>query len=302
MRIKGVYTPIITPFHADESVDETAYIAVIEQQIQAGVSGLVIGGTTGEYYAMSIDERMHQLRFAAKTVGGRVQMVAGCNTGATRDVIALAQHAKALGYEAIMLSAPPTSLPSQDQLAAHIVACVDEGGLPVILYNYPARAGVEFGFDCLDALADHPGVIAIKESSGDFSRFLALNNRYAGRIQVMCGSDDQAFDYMAWGVNSWLSGPANVLPCQCVVFTETMNRGDFALGRQQFAALWPFMNYLESGQFNAKVKAGMSHLGIAAGTVRRPMTSLAATEMGSYAALLDGVIATFDNASAVTST
>ena len=299
MHIEGVYTPIITPFLADESVAEAAYVDVIEHQIAAGVAGIVVGGTTGEYYAMTMEERSRQFEFARDIIAGRVQIVAGCNTGATRDVIALAQRAAALGYDAVMLSAPPTSLPSQAQLAAHVEACADDGGLPVILYNYPARAGVEFGFESLDALADHPGIVAIKESSGDFSRFLALNDRYRGRIEVMCGSDDQAFDYMAWGVRSWLSGPANVLPRQCVVFTDAMVAGDIALGRCQFAALLPFVQYLESGQFNAKVKAGMSHLGIAAGTVRRPMTPLAADESASYAELLDSVIAAFDEAAAV---
>ena len=162
MHIEGVYTPVVTPFEADESVDEAAFATGIEIQIDSGVAGIVVGGTTGEYYAMSIAERRHQLELAAAIVGRRVQLIAGCNSGATRDVIGLAQHARAHGYDAIMLSPPPTSLPSQPQLAAHVRACASDGGLPVILYNYPARSGVEFGFESLDLLADVRQVIAIK--------------------------------------------------------------------------------------------------------------------------------------------
>jgi 4-hydroxy-tetrahydrodipicolinate synthase len=298
MHIEGVYVPVITPFRADESVDETAFAAAIERQIASGMAGIVVGGTTGEYYAMGIEERTHQLGLAADIIGKRVQLVAGCNTGATRDVIALAQHAKRLGYDAIMLAAPPTSLPSQTQLAAHVRASATEGGLPVILYNYPTRAGVEFGFDCLDLLADVSEVIAIKESSGDFSRFLALKKRYEGRIEVMCGSDDQAFDYMMWGVRSWLAGTANVLPVEHVEFVKTMLRGDINLGRHQYAAMLPFISYVEAGDYNAKVKAGMTHLGVDAGTVRRPLTPLGADEVAAFAAIIDTSVSAFHNAGA----
>jgi 4-hydroxy-tetrahydrodipicolinate synthase len=294
MHIEGVYVPVVTPFNDDESIDEAAFAAAIERLIASGAAGIVVGGTTGEYYAMSIQERTHQLTIAAQLVDRRVQVVAGCNTGATRDVIALAQHARGAGYDAIMLAAPPTSLPSQEQLAAHVRSAALEGGLPVILYNYPARAGVEFGFECLDLLADMPEVIAIKESSGDFSRFLALNARYDGRITVICGTDDQAFDYMMWGVRSWLAGTANVLPAQHVQFVDTILKGDVDLGRRQYTALLPFITYVESGSYNAKVKCGMNHLGAPAGTVRRPMTALPAADAMDFAAIIDRSVRAFD--------
>jgi 4-hydroxy-tetrahydrodipicolinate synthase len=297
MHIEGVYVPVVTPFNDDESIDEAAFAAAIERLIASGAAGIVVGGTTGEYYAMSMQERTHQLTIAAQLVGRRVQMVAGCNTGATRDVIALAQHARSLGYDAIMLAAPPTSLPSQEQLAAHVRAAALEGGVPVILYNYPARAGVEFGFECLDLLAAMPEVVAIKESSGDFSRFLAVNARYDGRITVMCGTDDQAFDYMMWGVRSWLAGTANVLPAQHVGFVNTMLKGDIDLGRRQYSALLPFITYVESGSYNAKVKCGMNHLRAPAGTVRRPMTALPAADAAEFAAIIDRSVRAFDAAS-----
>lgn len=297
MKIEGVYTPVVTPFTDDESIDESAFAAAVEVQIERGVAGIVVGGTTGEYYAMTLEERKRQLAFGAEVVAGRAQLVAGCNTGATRDIIDLARHANELGYDANMLAAPPTSLPSQSQLAAHIRACAVEGGLPVVLYNYPARAGVEFGFECLDAVADMPEIIAIKESSGDFSRFLEIRDRYAGRIEIMCGTDDQAFDYLAWGVRSWLAGPANVFPGESVQFVASMLCGDIDTGRSQLAALLPFIQHLETGNYNAKVKAGMNHRGVVAGTVRRPMTALTSDEASHLGAIVDAGLAAFEAAS-----
>ena len=295
--IEGVYTPIVTPFRADESIDDVAFASALERQLAAGVVGIVVGGTTGEYYAMTFEERRAQLTDAAAIIGERAKLVAGCNTGATRDVVALAQHAREVGYHAIMLSPPPTSLPSQFQLAEHLELAASEGGLPIILYNYPARSGVEIGFECLDRVADHPDIIAIKESSGDFSRFLSLLHRYAGRIEVMCGTDDQAFDYMMWGVRSWLAGPANVFPAEHVRFVDSMLSGDHRHGRDLYAAMLPFIQHLEAGNYNAKVKAGMMHLGLAAGVVRRPMTSLADAEQSDLGAIVDDCLRSLEAAS-----
>lgn len=294
MKIEGVYVPVVTPFHSDESVDETAYAAAIEFLVDGGVAGVVVGGTTGEYYAMSTDERFAQLEFAAKLVDGRAQLIAGCNSGATRDVIAFAKGAKGHGYESVMLSPPPTSLPTQRELAAHVAAVIDEAGLPVILYNFPARSGVEYGFECMDLLADNPAVIAIKESSGDFSRFLALRKRYEGRIEVMCGSDDQAFDYMAWGVRSWLDGPGNGMPREHVEFTKTMLSGDIELGRRQYGALLAWIWQLEQGNYIQKMKASMTHRGVDVGRARRPLLDLSDGDRAELLAALDESITAFE--------
>ncbi|MCU1392196.1 MAG: dapA [Ilumatobacteraceae bacterium] len=285
--IEGVYVPVVTPFRPDESVDEAAFTGAVEFLLDAGVAGVVVGGTTGEYYAMSLEERSAQLELGAKLISGKAQLVAGCNTGATRDVINLAKHAQGHGYEAIMLSPPPTSLPQQHELAAHVEAVHDACGLPIILYNFPARSGVEYGFESLDILADNPGVVAIKESSGDFSRFLALKHRYEGRIEVMCGSDDQAFDYMAWGVRSWLDGPGNGMPAEHVAFTKTMLAGDLALGRRQYAALLPWIWNLEEGSYVQKMKASMAHRGVDVGTARRPLLALSDADHAALVASLD---------------
>lgn len=288
--IEGVYVPVVTPFHNDETVDGTAFAAAVDFLLDAGVAGVVVGGTTGEYYAMSMEERSAQLELGAKLIGGKAQLIAGCNSGATRDVITLAEHAQAHGYEAIMLSPPHTSLPQQHELAAHVEAVHDACGLPIILYNFPARSGVEYGFDSLDRLADNPGVIAIKESSGDFSRFLALKHRYEGRIEVMCGSDDQAFDYMAWGVRSWLDGPGNGMPREHVEFTKTMLAGDYEMGRRQYAALLPWIWNLEEGSYVQKMKASMAHRGVHVGRARRPLLALNHTDHAGLVAALEASI------------
>ena len=189
-----------------------------------------------------------------------------------------------------MLAAPYTSLPTQRELAAHFTAIAKAAGLPVILYNYPARAGVEIGFECLDLVADLPEIVGIKESSGDFSRFLALRRLYGDRITVMCGSDDQAADYFFWGVRSWLAGTANVLPRQHVDILKAANSGDLDSARKQFEQILPWVQHMEAGSYNQKAKRSLLHLGIDCGEVRQPLLPLSDPDAATLVELLDGVL------------
>jgi 4-hydroxy-tetrahydrodipicolinate synthase len=290
MSFEGVYVPVVMPLNAAHDVDLKTYATVIEFALDAGVAGIVANGTTGEYYALSREERVQAMTVARDVTAGRAQLVAGCNAGSTREASTFGATASGLGYDAIMLAAPPTSLPSQRELAAHFAAVAEASGLPTILYNYPARAGVEIGVECLDLLADRSEIVAIKESSGDFSRFLALRSRYAGRIEVMCGSDDQAVDYFFWGVRAWLAGTANVLPRQHVEVLDHANKGDHEGARALFDTILPFIQNMESGSYNQKAKLGLKHRGIDCGPVRMPLGPLDDAAAAEFLAVLDAAL------------
>ena len=287
---EGVYVPVVTPFDGEGEVDAATLTTVIEHVLDAGVQGIVSCGTTGEYYALSEAERIDVMRHTCEVAAGRAQLVAGCNAGSTRMAIELARTAVDIGYDALMLAAPPTSLPGAHELAAHFTAIAEASGLPTILYNYPARSGVEIGFDCLDLVADHPLIVGIKESSGDFSRFLAMRDRYAGRITIMCGSDDQAADYFFWGVRAWLAGTANVLPRQHVEILTAANSGDLAGARKKFEQILPWVQHMEAGSYNQKAKLGLRHLGLDCGEVRQPLLPMSDADAASLVELLDAVL------------
>jgi 4-hydroxy-tetrahydrodipicolinate synthase len=291
MQFEGVYTPIVTPFDEAGEIDFDTLTRVIDYQLDNGTRGIVSCGTTGEYYACSFDERVALLTHARDIAQGKAQLVAGCNTGATRDVIRLGEVARSLGYDALLLSAPYTSLPSQRELAAHYAAVAAGVGLPIILYDFPERAGVQIGFDVLDAIADLPEIAAIKESSGDFSRFLALRRRYAGRIEVMCGADDQAADYFAWGVRGWLAGTANVLPRQHAAVLDAANGGDHELAHRLFESIIDWVQNMESGGYNQKAKLGLAHVGIPCGDVRQPLLPLDSETADGFRRALDIALA-----------
>jgi 4-hydroxy-tetrahydrodipicolinate synthase len=155
-----------------------------------------------------------------------------------------------------------------------------------VIYNFPLRAGVEVGFDVLDALADNPRVIGIKESSGNLVRALEINRRYGSKYQLSCGSDDQAFDFFMWGATSWICGPANCLVEPCVKFYNAFAAGDLKKAQAIAAALYPAMTNLESGKFVQKVKYGCELIGIPVGEPRRPLLPLNDAEKRELATVL----------------
>jgi 4-hydroxy-tetrahydrodipicolinate synthase len=274
MNLAGVHTPVVTPFRADGSIDHAVLAEVIEHNLAGGVAGILPAGTTGEYYAMTTEERLEVFRSTREIVAGRALLIAGCNAGATRDAAAFAEAAAGLGYDAIMLAVPPTSLPSQAELAAHFSAVANAAGLPVVLYNFPARAGVEVGWECLELVADDPLIVGMKESSGDFSRFLALQRAFGSRIEIVCGSDDQALDYFFHGVTSWIAGTANVLPRHHTALLELAGRGAWDDAHRLWNELLPWIMNMESGGYNQKAKLGYEAQGIAVGRVRAPLQPL----------------------------
>jgi 4-hydroxy-tetrahydrodipicolinate synthase len=274
MQLKGIYAPIITPFDADENINYPVLAQLIDYLIENGISGLVPGGTTGEVYALSETERLDVFQFIKDKTAGRVTLIAGTNSGATRDVIRYSQAAEKMGYDALMVAVPPYSRPTQRELLAHYRAVAASTRLPIILYNFPWRAGTEVGYEVLDGLLDLPNIIGIKEASSDMSRVYEFRLRYSERYQMICGSDDQALDYFLWGTAAWIGGGASCAPRQHAAVLEAALANDFVTARVAMDKLMPLMRNLESGGYTQKVKRGCELLGIAVGGPRQPLLPL----------------------------
>ena len=282
MHLTGIYAPIVTPFHADESINYPVLEQLIEYLIANKIAGLVPGGTTGEVYAFSEAERLDIFKFVKEKVDGRVTLIAGTNSGATRDVIRYSVAAEAMGYDALMVAVPPYSRPSQRELLAHYEAVTEAVKIPIVLYNFPWRAGTEVGFDVMDGLAKYDHVIGIKEASSDMSRVYAMRARYGDRYQIICGSDDQALDYFLWGATAWIGGAASCAPRQHADVLESALAGDFVTARARMEKLMPLLRSVESGSYLQKVKVGCELLGIPVGNPRLPLLPLTAEDRAEF--------------------
>lgn len=274
MKLKGIYAPIVTPFHADESINYPVLEGLIEYLIQNKIAGLVPGGTTGEVYALTEQERLEVFKFVKEKVNGRVTLIAGTNSGATRDVIRYSQIAESMGYDALMVAVPPYSRPTQRELLAHYEAVAQAVRIPIVLYNFPWRAGSEIGYEVMDGLTKYDHIIGIKEASSDMSRVYEFRLRYGGRYQMICGSDDQALDYFLWGSTAWIGGAASCAPLEHHRVLEAALAGDFVSARKHMEKLMPLLRSVESGSYLQKVKLGCELRGIKVGAPRQPLLPL----------------------------
>lgn len=273
MRFDGINVPVITPFNADYSIDQDSYGAMIEHLIGVGVHAICIGGTTGENYALTSDERIWQFQFANDLINGRMPWVAGVNDIRTEDVCAYGIAAREAGAAALLLAVPPYSTPDQKELAAHALKVDRAVGLPIMLYNYPARSGAEFGHEFLERVSRSANFVAIKESSGDLNRIHMLAREFP-HLQMCCGADDQALEFFLWGAKGWVCAAANFLAPETIVLYETsVLQNDFLTARRIMKALLPLMTVLErGGKFVQCVKYACELDGLPAGeTVRLPL-------------------------------
>lgn len=289
MKLNGILPALVTPFDTNGNVDYKTLEKLIEFQLSCGVHGFVPMGSTGEYYAMNDVERADVLRCVKEIVGDRALLIAGTNSSCTRDVIAHTETAKKIGYDTVLLAPPYYALPSQDELIAHYQAVLDAVDVEIVLYNYPVRAGVEVGFETLDAFADNPRVIGIKESSGNLLRAIEINKRYGDKYQLSCGSDDQALDFFMWGATSWICGPANCMINPVLRFYKLFSAGDLKGAQEQMRLMFPVMSSLEAGKFIQKVKYGCELAGIPVGGTRLPLLPLSANEKMDFAKAFSSV-------------
>lgn len=287
MNIQGVLVPIVTPFDTNNQVNIRALEELVGLFIDKGVAGIVACGTTGEYYALNEEERGQVLEGVVRAGQGKLTLIAGINSLSTQGAIERARQAADLGYDGLMLAVPPYSLPGEAEVVAHYRTVAESTSLPIVMYNFPVRVGVEISIDSVVELSKIPNIVGIKESSGNFSRALALMKLNLPDFDIICGSDDQAADFLFWGARSWISGGANVFPGEQAAMLTAALDGKWGEVKALMTGMFPIIQAMESGDYNQKAKLGCRRHGIDAGTVRQPLLPLSETNAGQFSALLD---------------
>lgn len=271
---EGIYTPVITPHTPNGQIDKTVFAEVLESLIEAGVHGIVIAGSTGEYYVQTAQERFDVAAYAKDVIASRVPIIVGTGATRTEESIEYAKAAKAIGADGILITSPPYAMPTERENARHALAIDRAADLPIMLYNFPARMGVHMGEEYLARVGRSKNVVAIKEASGDMNH-LHLLARDFPHIGLSCGWDDLALEFFAWGARSWVCAASNFLPREHVALYEAcVQEKDFDKGRQIMSAMLPLFNFLDAGQFVPIIKYGCELNGLDVGEARPPMRPL----------------------------
>lgn len=286
MQFNGIYVPLVTPFGDQGEIDQQKLETLVEAVIDKGVAGIAACGTTGEYYALSDAERTQVLQTVRRVAAGRIQLIAGIGDMSIRRSVERAAEAKAIGYDYLLLSPPPYSLPSQAGIRAHFEHAAKYCDLPIIIYNFPARTGVNVEFDTVAALASCPNIVGIKESSGDFSQALRMLQADFADFEVICGCDDQPADFFFWGAKGWIAGAGNVFPGEQVALHAAARKGDWDRVRKLMRSMYPALHSMESGDYNQKAKAGCLNGTLDAGDVRLPLVPMDAAAKQAFRELL----------------
>lgn len=291
MKLSGVMPALVTPFDANGRVDFKAFEKLLAHLREAGVTGWVPNGSTGEYFSQSTEERRDVLQFVKDFARSGETLIAGTNAPATREVIEQTVMARDIGYDTVLLAPPFYTRPTQAELIRHyetVLAAVD---VNLVLYSYPAKDGSDISFELMDHFADNARVVGIKESSGVLQRAIDIASRYEGRIQLVSGSDDIALDFMFWGAESWICGPANCMAKACCDLDRVYRSGDLGKAREMMKTLYRAMNILESGKFVQKIKYGCELQGLPVGECRAPLGPLTDEEKAEFRAAMQPILA-----------
>ncbi len=290
MKLSGVMPALVTPFDANDRIDFKAFEKLLAHLRDAGVTGWVPNGSTGEYFSQSTEERRDVLQFVRDFAKPGEALIAGTNAPATREVIEQTAMAKEIGYDTVLLAPPFYTRPTQAELIKHYEAVLAAVDVNLVLYSYPAKDGSDISFELMDHFADNPRVIGIKESSGVLQRAIDIASRYEGKIQLVSGSDDIALDFMFWGAESWICGPSNCMAKACCDLDRTFKSGDLEKARAQMKTLYRAMNILESGKFVQKIKYGCELQGLPVGECRAPLGPLTDDEKAEFRAAMEPIL------------
>jgi 4-hydroxy-tetrahydrodipicolinate synthase len=273
--IQGSIVAIVTPMHEDGSLDLERYRALIDWHVDSGTAAIVAVGTTGESPTVDFEEHGELIRVAVEQAAGRVPVIAGTGGNSTREAIELTRHARQVGAAASLQVVPYYNKPTQEGLYRHFRAVAEAVDLPVILYNVPGRTVADLVNHTVLRLAEVPGVVGLKDATGDLPRASELLARLPRGFALYSGNDDSALALMAVGGHGVISVTANVAPRQMAQLCRLALDGDLRAARAINDRLLPLHSGLFVEPNPIPVKWALSQLGRIDGGIRLPMTPLA---------------------------
>jgi 4-hydroxy-tetrahydrodipicolinate synthase len=273
-RLTGCGTALVTPFNAGGSVDEGALRALVDWQIEEGIHFLVPCGSTGEAATMTVEEQRRVVEVVVTQCRGRVPIVAGAGSNDTKKAIELSRTMKSVGATHLLHTSPMYNKPPQRGIIAHYRAIADAVDLPIIVYNVPGRTGSNVEAKTTLSLASVPGIVGIKEASGNLSQIADVLRDRPRHFAVLSGDDELTLAVMAAGGDGIVSVVSNATPKLMAQLCERMAAGDLAGARELHFRLlgWMRAAFVESNPI--PVKAALSFMGRIGNVLRLPLVPL----------------------------
>lgn len=277
MKLKGLYTALVTPFNDRGELDQRALIEQIHAQIQNKVDGIVILGTTGESPTLTDSEKKLIIQIARRELTGKARLIIGTGSNSTAQTITATRQAHDAGADAALIITPYYNRPSQEGIYRHFEAICSSTSLPVCLYNHPGRTGRNIETATMKRLSEIPGIIGVKEASGDLSQMgdviaeIALKNP---NFCVLSGDDSLTLPLIAMGGHGVISVISNLLPQEFKALVQCALEGNFVEARNRHYSLLPLIKALSIDANPIPIKAAMNLMGMSVGSCRLPLCDL----------------------------
>jgi len=269
----GSYTALVTPFH-DGKLDEAAFRAHVNWQMESGTEGLVPVGTTGESPTLSHDEHKQVVEWCVDQAKGRVPVIAGAGSNSTEEAIELSRHAEKAGASAVLVVTPYYNKPTQEGMYRHFKAINDAVGIPIIIYNIPSRSVIDMSVETMARLYALKNIAGVKDATANVLRVSLQRAAMGGGFNQLSGEDGTALGFMAHGGHGCISVTSNVAPRLCAEFQSACLRGDFTAALAVQDKLLPLHQNLFIETNPSPTKYALSLLGKCGDDVRLPMVTL----------------------------
>lgn len=284
--ITGSLVAIVTPMLEDGALDLDAYRRLIDWHIAEGTNAIVSVGTTGESATVDPDEHIELIRVAVEAARGRVKVIAGAGANSTREAIELTTHAKRVGADATLQVVPYYNRPTQEGMYRHFRAVAEAVDLPLILYNVPSRTAADLSVDTTLRLTQVPGIVGLKDASGDLGRVVDMRRRGSGNFALYSGNDDSALAFVLLGGHGVISVTANVAPRLMSQMCAAALAGDLATARALNERLMPLHQRLFVEPNPIPAKWALARMGRIGPGIRLPLLPLSATAQDAVAGAL----------------
>lgn len=271
---QGTFTALITPFTESGALDEPALRRLVDAQIEAGISGIVPVGTTGESPTVTHAENVKVVEIVVDQANGRVPIIAGTGSNSTAEAVDMTKQAKTIGADASLQVAPYYNKPSQEGFYRHFTTLADEVDLPMIVYNIPGRTGKNIETATLKRMAVHPNIVAVKEASGSIPQMMEVLEELPDEFDVLSGDDNLAFPLTALGGRGVVSVASNLIPGRMGKMIKKALDGDLIAARKEHFELLPLFRAVFLDTNPIPIKYMMFKAGYCAERYRLPMVPL----------------------------
>lgn len=285
--LKGVYTALVTPFTADGAIDEAKTASMIEHMVADGIAGVVVGGSTGEFFTMSIEQRKQQIELICKLVNKRITVIAQAGCLATEDSIDMAKFCTKAGAD-ILLVVPSFYETLGDDIVDHYAAIGKAVDTPIMLYNIPGSSSNDITPDVAAQLAKVCNATCMKDSTGDIHRQYQIAWATNGSVQPVCGADTILIGALAGGTEATVLGVSCGISKECVALYKYMcEKKDLASAQALWEKMLPVLHFAENNGYIAVVKAMCKLLGRDQGEPKAPIRALSEEKVAILKGYLD---------------